>query len=78
MRTDQVLRSWLGSCPGPIYGWNPEECFTFVQNIIGSEHSIAEIRDALNRLGYIPQYRTQNNGAPYYCLQLPDVTWKRR
>lgn len=74
---DQRLRSWLLSCPGPVYGWNPEECYSFVRTIVGEEYETHEIEASLNRLGYNPQYRTRNNGAPYYCLQLPDVTWKR-
>ncbi len=77
MRTDVVLRRWLASCPGPVYGWSPEECFELIQVIVGEEHSTDDIREALNRLGYIPQYRNNADGESYYCLQLPDVTWKR-
>lgn len=73
-RVDTIIRSWLSTCPGPIFAWTSEECFKFVQSVIGDQYSIDEIKQALNRAGYVPSYRSKGNTA-HYCLQLPDVSW---
>lgn len=77
-RIDVLLRSWVATCPGPIYAWTEDECFAFVRSIIGDQYSLDEIRGAFNRLGYVPSYRSPVEGqAAHFCLQLPDSDWLR-
>lgn len=77
-RVDTLIKQLLYQCPGPVYGKTHDDIWEIIQNVIGNEYPLHEIGAAMNRAGYLPQYRMSADGDAYYCLQLPDISWRAR
>ena len=75
MRVDQRLRAWIATLPGIVVGKTRDLCYAEVAYEIGGDFSNQEVRDALDRAGYLIQDRMERNEEgeyPIFVIPLPE------